>query len=228
MLERILEGDYQVCVFDPEGDYSEFRSAVVFGDAKAAPQPAEFVKLQERPEDSFVINMLAVLVDDRPALLSDFILAIANLRTKIGHPHWVLMDEAHHLLPAERDLSATASLESLPPVILVTVDLTTLAIDALRTVDDIFAVGDKASEAIAGFAHALSIATPELPREPPGKGEALSWRRSAGGRAQIMKSHAPVEKAERHIRKYAEGALGEDKSFYFRVPRTPSTCARRI
>ena len=34
-----------------------------------------------------------------------------------------------------------------------------------------------------------------------------------------MKSHAPAEKGRaRHIRKYAEGALGEDKSFYFRGP----------
>ena len=62
-----------------------------------------------------MINMLAVPFEDRPALLSDFISAIANLRAKIGRPHWVLMDEAHHLLPAERDVSATASLESLPP-----------------------------------------------------------------------------------------------------------------
>jgi hypothetical protein len=128
------------------------------------------------------------------------------------------MDEAHHLLPAERDVSATASLESLPPVILVTVDPETLAVDALRRVDDVFAVGDKAAEAIAGFAHALSVPAPELPREPPNKGEVLFWRRSAGGRAQIITSHAPAEKAERHIRKYAEGALGEDKSFYFRGP----------
>ena len=128
------------------------------------------------------------------------------------------MDEAHHLLPAERDVSATASLESLPPVILLTVDPATLAVDALRRVDDIFAVGDKAAEAIEGFARALSIPAPELPQAPPGKGEALFWRRSSGNRAQIMKSHAPAEKAERHIRKYAEGALGEDKSFYFRGP----------
>ena len=218
LLEQIVEGDYQVCVFDPEGDYAEFRSAVVFGDAKAAPQPAEFVKLLERPEDSFVINMLAVPFEDRPALLSDFISAIANLRAKIGRPHWVLMDEAHHLLPAERDVSATASLESLPPVILVTVDPSTLAVDALRRVDDIFAVGDRGAEAIEDFARALSIPAPELPPASPSKGEALFWRRSAGDRAQIMKSHAPAEKAERHIRKYAEGALGEDKSFYFRGP----------
>src|SRR3984957_11164043 len=213
LLEQIVEGDYQVCVFDPEGDYAEFRSAVVFGDAKAAPQPAEFVKLLERPGDSFVINMLAVPFEDRPALLSDFISAIANLRAKIGRPHWVLMDEAHHLLPAERDVSATASLESLPPVILVTVDPATLAVDALRRVDDIFAVGDKAAEAIANLARA-----PEPPRAPPSKGEAIFWRRGAGDRAQIMKPHAPAEKAERHVRKYAEGALGEDKSFYFRGP----------
>ena len=32
-----------------------------------------------------------------------------------------------------------------------------------------------------------------------------------------MKPHAPHEKAKRHIRKYADGALGEDKSFYFSV-----------
>jgi hypothetical protein len=218
LLERIVDGGYQVCVFDPEGDYAEFRSAVVFGDAKAAPQLAEFVKLLERPEDSFVINMLTVPVEDRPALLSDFISAIANLRAKIGRPHWVLMDESHHLLPTESDVSATASLESLPPVILVTVDPATLAVDALRRVDDIFAVGDKPAEAIASFARALSIPPPELPRAPPSKGEAISWRRGAGDRAQIMKPHAPAEKAERHVRKYAEGALGEDKSFYFRGP----------
>jgi HAD superfamily hydrolase (TIGR01484 family) len=115
LLERIVKGGYQICVFDPEGDYAEFRSGVVFGDTKSAPQLAEVIKLLERPDDSFVINMLSVPLQDRPALLSDFISAIANLRAKIGRPHWVLMDEAHHLLPAERDVSATPSLESLPP-----------------------------------------------------------------------------------------------------------------
>ena len=218
MLERIVDGGYQICVFDPEGNYAEFRSGIVFGDGRAAPQPAEFVKLLERPDHSLVINMLSVPFEDRPALLSDFISAIANLRAKIGRPHWVLMDEAHHLLPAERDVSATASLDSLPPVILLTVDPATLAVDALRRVDDIFAVGDKAAEAMEGFARALSISVPELPQAPPSKGEALFWRRSAGNRAQIIKSHAPTEKTERHIRKYAEGALDEDKSFYFRGP----------
>ena len=161
LLERIVEGGYQISVFDPEGDYAEFRAGVVFGDAKSPPQLAEVVKQLERPGDSFVINMLSVPFEDRPALLSDFISAIANLRAKIGRPHWVLMDEAHHLLPAERDVSAMASIESLPPLILLTVDPATLAVDALRRVDDIFAVGDKAVETVEGFARALSIPAPE-------------------------------------------------------------------
>jgi HAD superfamily hydrolase (TIGR01484 family) len=218
LLERIVERNFQVCVFDPEGDYSAFRSAVMFGDAKASPQLTEVLKLLERPEDSVVINMLAVPVEDRPALFSDLVSAISNLRAKIGRPHWILVDEAHHLMPADSDVSRAALPESLPPAILVTVDPGALTVDALRRVDNVFAVGDKAAEALAGFARALPITEPESPREPPSKGEALFWRRSAGGRARIMKSHAPHEKAERHIRKYAEGALGEDKSFYFRGP----------
>jgi haloacid dehalogenase-like hydrolase/Helicase HerA, central domain len=218
VLERIVAGGYQICVFDPEGDYADFRSAVVFGDAKAAPQAAEFAKLLERPDDSFVINMLSVPFEDRPALLSDFISAIANLRAKIGRPHWVLMDEAHHLLPTERDVSATASLESLPAVILVTVDPATLAAEALRRVDDIFAVGDNAGEAIVTVARELSIPAPELPPAAPNKGEALFWRRSSATQVKIIKTHTPAEKSERHIRKYAEGSLGDDKSFYFRGP----------
>ena len=219
LLERIVEGGYQVCVFDPEGDYAEFRSAVVFGDAKAAPQPAEFVKLLERPDDSFVINMLAVPFEDRPALLSDFISAIANLRAKIGRPHWVLMDEAHHLLPAERDVSATASLEFASPGHSrdrrsrdaggrrAAAKSMTFSLSATRP--------RKPSTALHGRCR---FPRPSCRRRRPAKGEALFWRRSAGNRAQIMKSHAPAEKAERHIRKYAEGALGEDKSFYFRGP----------
>ena len=34
LLERFVERGFQVCVFDPEGDYAEFHSAVVLGDVK--------------------------------------------------------------------------------------------------------------------------------------------------------------------------------------------------
>ena len=54
-----------------------------------------------------------------------------------------------------------------------TVDPATLAVDALAKVDDVFAVGDKAAEAIGGFARAVSIPPPQLPQQAQSKGEAL-------------------------------------------------------
>jgi hypothetical protein len=57
-----------------------------------------------------------------------------------------------------------------------------LAVEALRMVDDIFADGDKAAEAIEAFARALLISAPKLPQARHGKGEALFWRRSGGTR----------------------------------------------
>ncbi len=105
LLERFVGQDFQVCVFDPEGDYSAFRSAVVLGDAKAEPHQSEVLKVLEHPDDVVVINLLAVSVGGRPAVFARFLSAILELRARAGRPHWILVDEAHHVLPAERDPS---------------------------------------------------------------------------------------------------------------------------
>jgi hypothetical protein len=39
------------------------------------------------------------------------------------------------------------------------------------------------------------------------------------GIPQVITAMTPKEKLKRHLRKYAEGELGEDKSFYFRGPK---------
>jgi phosphoglycolate phosphatase (TIGR01487 family) len=218
LLERFLAGAFQVCVFDPEGDYAELRSAIAVGDAKAPPHLTEVLKLLERPEDSAVVNMLAVSVSDRPGVFARFLLAIAELRARTGRPHWLLVDEAHHVLPVERDPSVTALPQSLAASVFVTVDPETVARAALEHVDDVFAVGPKAAETVRGFCRALSIEAPPLPLRAPELGQALLWRRRRNERPDIITLHPPAEKSERHTRKYAEGELGEDKSFYFRGP----------
>jgi hydroxymethylpyrimidine pyrophosphatase-like HAD family hydrolase len=216
LLERLIAADFQVCVFDPEGDYAQLRSAIVLGDAKAPPHLAETLKVLERPGDSVVVNLLAVSVEDRPAVFARFASAIAELRARTGRPHWLLVDEAHHLLPVERDPSVTALSPALPATIFVTVDPEALARAALEHVDDVFAIGTKGAETIHAFCRALAIKVPKLPSEPPERGQALVWRRARGKPPEIVSLHPPAQKAERHTRKYAEGELGEDKSFYFR------------
>ena len=219
LLERFVEGGFQLCVFDPEGDYAEFRSAVVLGDAKTPPHLSEILKALDRPDASLVINMLAVSVDDRPAAFAGFLSAILELRARAGRPHWILVDEAHHLLPAERDPSITALPPTLPPTILVAVDPAAIARNALERVDDVFAVGTRPAETIAAFCRAIAAEAPPLPSKSLPRGQALVWRKGRNERPEVVALHPPVEKKERHKRKYADGELGEDRSFYFRGPK---------
>jgi hypothetical protein len=218
LLERILADGFQVCVFDPEGDYAQLRSVIVEGDAKSPPHLTQVLKVLERPDESVVVNMLAVSVADRPAAFSRFLSAIAELRARTGRPHWILVDEAHHVLPAERDPSATALPPTLPATIFVTVDPEALARAALDRADDLFAVGTKTPETIHAFCRALSIEAPPMRSPEPGPGQAVIWRRARREPPEIVAPHPSAEKSERHTRKYAEGELGEGKSFYFRGP----------
>jgi HAD superfamily hydrolase (TIGR01484 family) len=218
IFERIAARAFQTFVVDPEGDYGASRLATVVGDAKAPPRLAEALKLLEEPDRNVVANMLAVSTEDRPATFASFLAAIMDLRARTGRPHWILIDEAHHVLPAERDPSVIALPSALPATVFVTVDPETMARVALERVDDLFAVGSKVTETVQAFCRALAIAPPSLPAQQLERGQALLWRRTRSEAPQIVAIHPTTEKSERHTRKYAEGELGEDKSFYFRGP----------
>jgi hypothetical protein len=51
------------------------------------------------------------------------------------------------------------------------------------------------------------------------KGEALVWSREAGGEPVRVRSVPPRGERQRHHRKYAEGELAPELSFYFRGPK---------
>jgi hypothetical protein len=54
--------------------------------------------------------------------------------------------------------------------------------------------------------------------EAPAADEILLWQRSSGAPPKAVKADAPKQSRKRHTRKYAEGDMGEEKSFYFRGP----------
>jgi hypothetical protein len=53
---------------------------------------------------------------------------------------------------------------------------------------------------------------------PPGKEQVIFWRPDAGEPPRLITAAAPRQSHKRHTRKYAEGTLGEERSFYFRGP----------
>jgi hypothetical protein len=81
----------------------------------------------------------------------------------------------------------------------------------------VLALGDDPDATIRAYCDAAGADPPELGPVQLGKGQVLGWWRN--GERPVVFRYAPgtVER-RRHTRKYAEGDLGEDKSFWFRGP----------
>lgn len=217
-LEKLSDAGYQFCVFDPEGDYEDLDDAVELGDAKHAPTPSEVIRVLEKPGRNLVASTLAIPFADRPDFFQEAFPDLLALRSRTGRPHWFMVDEAHHLLPAPR----TASLFNIPRdihgVFLVTVEPDHVNRAVLEQVDWIFAIGSAAMETLERFAKVLGLDLPSFPPVTLKKGEALAWRRSGMEPPFKMRCFQPRREQRRHIRKYSQGELGRDEHFHFRGP----------
>jgi HAD superfamily hydrolase (TIGR01484 family) len=217
LTERMAEKKFEFCVFDPEGDYSELENAVSIGDAKSPPNVDEGLKLLRKAEGNVVINTQSVALADRPSFFAKLLPKIAGLRGRTGRPHWLLIDEAHHLLPASRQNIAQMLPEDLPSTIYITVHPDAVSVEALRTVEVVVAFGEKALDVFARFCESIGVEAPSGVSAPE-QDEVLFWDRYASQRIRAVKPDRSKQAHKRHTRKYAEGDLGEERSFYFRGP----------
>jgi HAD superfamily hydrolase (TIGR01484 family) len=218
LVERMAEHGYQVCIVDPEGDYSQLENVTHLGDPKRAPSPEEVLSVLAAPEGGgLVINLLGVDVPERPVYFDKLLGQISGLRTATGRPHWLVLDETHHLSPNTQNAEHSALPANLASAVFITTAPNNLSSAALRTVRMLIAVGEMAPQVLAEFAQAVGDTIPETDASLPAEA-ALVWDRTAGGEAQAVAVGKAKRAHQRHTRKYAEGRLGEDKSFYFRGP----------
>jgi hydroxymethylpyrimidine pyrophosphatase-like HAD family hydrolase len=228
ILERLIEQEYQFCIVDPEGDYETFEGAVVLGGPKREPAMHEIMELLEQPGENVIVNMLGVKLADRPAFFEKLLPRIQELRARTGRPHWLVIDEAHHLLPTSWQPSAETLPRETSGLMLITVHPDHVAPPVLSLIDTIVAVGQAPERAIGSFAAGVAAGeravgearTTPVEFEPVklAEGEALAWSRGGGAAPFKLKIAPPSGERQRHLRKYAEGSLGEDKSFFFRGP----------
>ena len=216
LIERMQQHGFQICVIDPEGDYEGLTHTISLGDADRAPLESEAFDVLRKPSANLVVNLLGIGMADRPVFFSKLLSGLGELRSKCGRPHWIVVDEAHHLVPAESAPSRFLP-GQLPGTILITAEPESLAKNALDTTNTIVAVGTEAAKVVASYCAVLGLKTPVMP-SPRDSDEVLFWDRSQNTPPVIVKVEGPSSEHRRHIRKYAKGTLGEDKSFYFRGP----------
>ncbi len=231
LIERLRANDYNYCIIDPEGDYDAIASTVVLGSPERPPTLDECVQLISKPETNAAINLLGVKFEDRPHFYLSLFARIQEVRARTGRPHVLIVDEAHHVLPAEWQPAATALPERWDGVLLVSVTPSLIAAPILRTLDTVIVLGDKPQAMLDEFAAANGVEVPRVMSEraadidaastpigPLANGSALLWSKSSQRAPLLIQVEPSKAERRRHLRKYAEGELPAERSFYFRGP----------
>jgi HAD superfamily hydrolase (TIGR01484 family) len=216
-MEILLQHGYQFCMVDPEGDYMELQGAVAIGDAHQPPSIEALMQLLEQPRQSVVACTLALSMAEKPIFLQQLLVAIQQLQQRKSRPHWLLLDEAHHLAPEAADPNTFATLTALRNFMAITTRPELLHKPLLEQVTTIIAVGENPNATLLSFADITGVALPPVPDTVLQKGEAIVWQKSAGKPPFLVRTIVPQHVLQRHKRKYSVGDMGPD-SFIFTGP----------
>jgi hypothetical protein len=88
----------------------------------------------------------------------------------------------------------------------------------LALADIIITIGEAPHETLRHFSEMLGLPPPPLVAQTLEQGHAVLWVRHETAPPVQFRTVPPRVERQRHVRKYMEGELGKDKSFYFRGP----------
>ncbi|HEY9464561.1 MAG TPA: HAD-IIB family hydrolase [Vicinamibacterales bacterium] len=217
IVERLIDRDYQVCMIDPEGDYGTLPQVLSLGSPRHAIPVNEALAVLEDPKLNLNLNLLGIPLADRPQYFGHLFPSLQAMRTRTGRPHWIVLDEAHHMLPHNWGHVGKALPHRLGETILVTVHPDHVAHAILSMTDLVILVGESPEKRLNEFANALDLTFhwPDDLRYQ--RGHAVAWFPHSGKPPFSMRIMASRAERIRHLRKYAEGNM-RDRSFYFRGP----------
>jgi hypothetical protein len=164
------------------------------------------------------VNLVAVGLKERPAFFESLFPRIQELRAQTGRPHWIVVDEAHHVLPASWETAGITVSQHMYNVLLVTLEPDRVASAILSSIDLVIAIGENPDETLRIFSETVGEPAPKPTGLKIHPGEAVGWFRRTSEPPFLLRSNLPRAERLRHRRKYAEGQLSDDLSFYFRGP----------
>lgn len=217
LTEKMTGGRFQFCIFDPEGDYQTLENAIGVGETKVSPSQKQVIDLLQDPTCNVVVNTLGVELKERPSFFAELAPKLLSLKASTGRPHWLIIDEAHHLMPAAQDsISVPLPKEG---IILITVHPEAIAADVLKNLNIIIILGPEALNILEKVSQIIGEPLPNYSKGPPSDNEVLVWQRLPVNILKAIKADKPKQQHKRHTRKYAEGDLDAEFSFYFKGPK---------
>lgn len=178
LMERLAEQTYSFCLLDVEGEHNTIAEAAPLGSSSRPPTAGEVVKLLEGADKSGVINLRGLPMAHRFPFFKDLTRKLAQLQARLGHPHWLTIDETHHLLPAnggsrEIDGQLTALGNS---VLHITERPSLLPREMLRSITFFIATGAQGSALLEEFCRESGRGLPTTKLASVSNSQALAWR----------------------------------------------------
>jgi hypothetical protein len=179
-LETLGKQRYQFCLLDPAGAFQGAPHAIVLGRHKRAPTVDEIIRLLKDPAENAIINLSGVSLRQRSSFVQELFARLQQLRARIGHPHWIVVDEAQDVLsrswqPAPLDIP-----QQFEGMMCVTGNPAAVARSIWSRVNIVLALdasGAAAFSQIPGLSHNGMF---EIPAITTNAGEAIIWLRDAG------------------------------------------------
>ena len=215
-IEKLIYRQYQFCLIDPEGDYQGVQSLISIGDENQPPQVQEILQVLTQAEESVAVCLLAVPFDERPYFFRELLHAILHLREQTGHPHFLIIDEAHHLVPRDFERSFFNFPDDFTGFFAITTQPGLICTDLLRRFNVVMTMGETPVATLESFACITKTKIDIPPDLPKQKGTVLFWTND-NVQLRFILSDLPTRLLMRHKRKYATGDMGMN-SFYFRGP----------
>lgn len=219
ILEQLAPRGYQTCLVDPEGDYENMPDFLSLGNQDHAPSYEEALQALDDPDSNLTVNLIGVKMEDRPGYFAGLLTELQQKHACEGRPHWLILDEAHHLWGAEWTPAPTDLAAEMPSLLLVTVHPEHVSPAILRQVNVLAVIGKEPRKIAEEFARAAGMAAPEIPADDIEAGHAAVWFRDSNRVLASMEAIPGKAERKRHRRKYAEGELEPENVFYFRGPQ---------
>lgn len=225
--ERLIAQGYSVLVVDPEGDHqglARLRGVVTIDGAGGLPAPDRVAAIFTQRFASVVLDLSQVPSAERHAYLAELTRAVDRSRAECGLPHWVISDEAHESATGMRPdsvLIGGSTSTGRWGSCLVTYRPELIDDAALAQVDAVIGLGADVppDPSVVGLLAKVAGDPSDLvwsSLNDLGPGSAYLALRDPLGTSHAFNVGSRLTEHQRHLHKYTEAELPEDRWFYFR------------
>jgi hydroxymethylpyrimidine pyrophosphatase-like HAD family hydrolase len=215
LAEGMRSAGYQVLLIDPEGDYRGMRTLpgiiALHGNYETMPSPELVALLLETVIASVILDLSAYPVNHRDQYVLELARRLRGLKERKFRPHWIVLEEAQQFIP-RHDNSFLANLSPLLASggwAFVSYRPDRLASSLLQSLDHFLLT--RLSEPAA--VHALRNVSDVLEVTPDNIPRGHVWL--CGQRLIRLRSSARRIPHIRHLHKYLDTPLPENRRFYF-------------